>query len=62
MTLEEAIKGLEEIKDGRRHTFLPSSQDALGLGTGALKRLKKLRDNYSPYSIAPLPGETEEEP
>jgi len=60
MTLKKAIEILIDHKMQSAFEATSDFEDALKLGIEALKRLNKLRDNYSPYSIAPLPGETEE--
>ncbi len=60
MTLQEAIEAIEDTYDESWVKYNPSMQNALKLGSEALKRVKGLRV----YEVGPvqvmLPGETEE--
>jgi len=59
MTIDEAIKELEEIKKLDCHIKYPEWLDALQLGIEALKAIKGVRAQPRFSNWFPLPGETE---
>ena len=60
MTLEEAIKYNEEVREGIDVDEMPKHHAAVQLGVEALKRIKRLSPNRALPFTELLPGETEE--
>jgi len=60
MTLDEAIKYLEQEVEFRHFLDIEPLGKAMQLGIEALKRLKKYRRGRLLFHPDPLPGETEE--
>ena len=60
MTIEEAIKTLNNIHDTHRIDYVVTDLDAIRLGIEALKKVKAVREGKEWVGINPLPGESEE--
>jgi len=60
MTMDEAIRKLEQQLNGNIPEDYPDTAKALQLGIEGLKRVKPERTVFTHYPKEPLPGETEE--
>ena len=60
MTIEEAIKILEDILNFVKPGDPPEEHDAVKLGIEALKRLQEHRYDHIDITYRALPGETKE--
>jgi len=60
MTIDEAIKVLEDIQRFVKPGDPPEEHTAIGLGAEALKRVKEINQYHGFKYWGPLPGETEE--
>ena len=60
MTLEEAIKILNDMLQACTNLQYTDHPKALKLGIEALKRIKEQRGYAQNFNYLPLPGETEE--
>ncbi len=60
MTIDEAIKGLTSLSQGKFAGSLAEEEEAQKLGTEALKRVKVYRESPLGKNWLPLPGETED--
>ena len=60
ITIDEAIKRLEQLVIDLKYWDAPTKDSALKLGIAALKREKANRDNPDFVAVGLLPGETEE--
>jgi hypothetical protein len=60
MTIDEAIKVLEDIQRFVKPGDPPEEHTAIGLGTEALKHVKAVRTFSGSENPPLLPGETEE--
>ena len=61
MTIDEAIKGLQELGINTIEQLEPEFQDALKLGIEALKAWKQFREGRWVSGRSDLPGETKQE-
>lgn len=59
MTIDEAIKRLEYLRETRHTITYPLEWEALALGIEALERLKKCRKAGYKFYCQLMPGETE---
>lgn len=60
MTIDEAIKELQELLMGASCPKEPGYQVATNLGIEALKRVGDYKKAYIAMHYTPMPGETEE--
>jgi len=60
MTLEEALRNLQQLLDTSSREKNPDAWDALKLGIEALEAVKRLRGMFWMQANATLPGETKE--
>jgi hypothetical protein len=60
MTIDEAIRELDQMTNYRLASLGEKRWQAVKLGIEALKGIKAQRDQMLPWRISLLPGETEE--
>ena len=60
MTIDEAIKLNEELRQGLDMPLMAKYDEALGLGNEAMREVERFRKDPDHYKLELLPGETEE--